>query len=171
MALSLLGRIKYPGSLPKRQRGVAARLWKAAQCVYFEGMSNSALAEMLFSLAANLRIVPFNGCHSRTTTFTVNHLASGGLTILSWQTKEVNSHHWVLAVGVEGIQIGKNFTASAVLVFDPLHAEPVLCGYNGRIHLNSHPLPRRTSFVEYVANDGSSLTVTLTSAVAVHGQR
>lgn len=168
IALSLLGRITYPGNLPARQRGIAARLWKAAQTVYFVGMDHHTLSELLSSLSAHISVVTFTGSHQKTAAFAIDHLASGGLAILSWSTETANSHHWVLAVGVEGVQVGRDFTASTLLVFDPLHAEPVLCGYNGRIHLNSYPLRRQPAFVEYVAIDGSSLTVTLTSAVAIH---
>jgi hypothetical protein len=168
MALSLLGRIKYPGSLPKRERGVAARLWAAAQTIYFDGMENDGLAELLSSISAGLRIDRFPGCHRKTLTFTLANLADGGLAIVSWRTKDAHSHHWVLAVGVEGIQSGKTFKPSTLLVLDPLLAEPLLCGYNGRIQLNSHPIRGSQVYVEYVANDGTSIPVTLTSAVAMH---
>ncbi|MEO7495876.1 MAG: hypothetical protein ABIV04_13125 [Massilia sp.] len=168
MALSLLGRIAYAGSLPKRRQGVAARLWKSAQDTYFEGVKSARLAELLDSLSAHLHIDQLEGSHRKTLAFTNEQLANGGLVILSWRTRNYLAHHWVLVVGVEGRQIGKTFTASALLVMDPGQAEPRLCGYNGRLQLTSRPVRGTSLYVDYVTTDGGTLPVTLTSAVSIH---
>ena len=167
MALILMGKITHARSLPKRRRGVAARLWQAAQETYFDGIDEIGLADMLEALNANLQINHYEGTHKKTLEFTKAELEHGGVVILSWQTKDRETHHWVLALGVEGMLSGRTFTPTALLVMDPGLSEPLMCGYNARLQLTSRPIPGRVRYVSYVSNDGTSLPVMLTGGVAI----
>jgi len=167
MALTLMGRITHGPSLPNRRRGTAARLWQAAQETYFDGIDAVDLAEMLDALNTNLQIKHFEGNHKKTLEFTKTQIERGGLVILAYRTKDHKVHHYVLVIGVEGLQSGRTFTTATLLALDPGLREPEMCAYNGRMHLTSRPIPHSSLYVDYVTNDGEKEPVTFTGAVSI----
>ena len=88
MVFTLLGLISHPQALPKRIRGVAARLWRAAQETYFTGLSEIDLAEMIEALNSNLHVNYVAGSHRKTREFTTMAMENGALVILSYRTKD-----------------------------------------------------------------------------------
>jgi hypothetical protein len=169
MALALLGQLPNLKALGTRTRGVAARLWQAAHGMYFDGMTGEEMVTMLESLDMPLQVAHFDGRHRQTLDFTNAQMAKGALVIVGWRTQDRAIDHWVLAIGVEGMQTGRNFTPETLLVMDPSLEEPFMCGYNGRLQFTSHPLPHRSMYITYLGNDGTDLPVTLNAAVAIRG--
>lgn len=167
MALALLGRIASVKALSIRRKGVVARLWQAAHAMYFDGMNAEDMETVLMSLDINLYVKRFEGRHRQTIAFTQAQLAAGRLAIVGYRNREGTVDHWVLAVGVEGMQTGRRFTPQTLLVMDPGLAEPIMCGYNGRFQFALHPLPQKSIYITYLGNDGSNYPVTLIDAVAI----
>jgi hypothetical protein len=167
MALALLGRIATVKAFSKQRRGISARLWQTAQGTYFDGMSTDDMVAAMLSLDADLHVKQMDGRHREILDFTRSELAAGKLVIVGWRNPERTVDHWVLAIGVEGIQSGRTFTPHTLLVMDPSLGEPVMCGYNGRLQFTSHPLPHKSMYITYLGNDGTDLAVTLNAAVAI----
>lgn len=168
MALALLGKISNITDLANRRYGVAARLWKASQSTYFEGLDNHDLASMLQSLEADLSVTHCAGTHRKVLGFTQQRLDKGDLIIIGWRTESWSIHHWVLCHGVEGMQSDKKFIATTFLVLDPSGNPPQFCGYNGRLQLKSGTRSGKPSQMTYSDNNGYVRTVSLTSAVAIN---
>lgn len=166
-ALTLLGCITSASGLPSRRTGVAARLWKAAQVSYFEGITETELAHMLESLKASFQVTRADGSHRKTLEFAKAKLEEGGLVIVSWQSKDQKTNHWVLVVGAEGIQRKGGFVATTLLAIDPGQSKPLMCAYNGRLELASRPVRNSRSYIDYQTNDGGKLAVTFTGAVGI----
>jgi hypothetical protein len=164
MALALFGLIRDVANLSKRRRGVAGRLWEAAKATYFDGADGEELAAIVDSLNTRVRVKHHAGRHRETLAFAQRQLAAGELVILSCRSRDYEMHHWVLAIGAEGLQQGSSFDPTALLVVDPGSAEPVMAGYNARLELRtcSH-----RGYLDYVTNDGLALPVRLTGAVSM----
>ncbi|MDB5776098.1 MAG: hypothetical protein JWP38_2231 [Herbaspirillum sp.] len=166
--LTLYGRISNPAVLSERRTGVAARLWKAAQAVYFDGIHAKPLAKMLHSLDADLLIEVCDRSHSRILLFTEAQLSSGRLVILAWRTRNHAQQHWTLVIGIEGLQSGRRFMPQTFLCLDPGAPQPELCGYNARLEFSEKVPGYSSSFATYLSTDnGNALPVTLIGAVAV----
>ena len=171
MALALLGRISDVAVLSDRRKGVAARLWQAARKYYFDGITAKELAAMIESLETDLHVSYYSGSHQKCLPLVQDQLAAGQLAIISWRSKNGNDHHWVLAVGIEGVQDGRSFTPETILVLDPGAEEPQLCGYNGRLRLAPTTSVSHKPYVPYSYSGGSSLQVQLTGAVLISDRR
>lgn len=167
MALTLLGRIVNVSALSKRTKGVAARLWQAAQATYFDGTTASELAAMIESVDADLHIEHTTGTHRRCLEFVQQQFDAGRLVIFAWRSKSGKDHHWVLVVGMEGMQHGRVFTPQTFLMLDPGAPPPVLCGYNARLSFASSSKLYGARYLPFLDADGGTMPVTLTSAVAI----
>jgi hypothetical protein len=167
MALAVLGRIADFNAVSRGRKGISARLWDAAQETYFKGTDTIDLVYMLESLQTDLRVNYYDGTHRRTLAFTQKRIADGELVIVSWRTKDYAVQHWVLVIGIEGVQEGRSFTPNTLLIMDPGLAEPIMSGYNARLQFTSYPIPHSSIYIDYLTNEGSSLPVTLTGAVSI----
>jgi hypothetical protein len=162
MALALLGAIKDVTVLSERRKGIAARLWKAAKNSYFSGIDVAELALMLHNVGIDSPVSYRAGNHARCLAFAVAESMGGKLAIVSWQSWRGRFHHWILIVGVEGLQNGFNFTPTALLALDPGASEPRLCGYNGRLEF-AETIQNKTTHNRNHIFDGYELPVRLTS--------
>lgn len=166
-AMALLGEIHDVSVLSERRNGVAARLWKAAQRKYFDGVTVQELAAMIDDMGTGRKITVCTGRHATCLNFALTQLALGHVVIASWHSRRGQQHHWSTIVGAEGRQTGREFMPTVLLCLDPGVDEPVLCGYNSRLEFTAHPAPRSPAYVRYRCADGSKLAVTLTSALAI----
>ncbi|MDB5761641.1 MAG: hypothetical protein JWQ21_636 [Herminiimonas sp.] len=167
MALALLGYIPNVKALPFSRTGVAQRLWAAGRENYFDGLTCRALTATLAALDTDLRIRHCAGGHRRILSFMQERLSRSEPVIVSWRTRNNSAHHWVLAIGLQGWQAGRTFSADTVLVIDPDANEPQFSGCNGWLRFNEHPAPRHAAFVAYESNDDYRRAVTLTGAIAL----
>lgn len=167
IALALLGDIHDVSVLSERRNGVAARLWHAARAMYFDGVDVTGLAAMIDDMGTNRPLATCSGSHTRCLDFILAHLAKGEVVIASWHSRRGRQHHWVVIVGTEMRQMERHFKPTALLALDPGVCEPLLCGANSRLEITVHPAPRSKSYVRYGCADGSTLAVTLTSALAI----
>jgi len=164
MALTILSKINNPSVLVDSRTGVAARLWRAARESYFDGIKAKSLADLLASIDADVKIAIDTRSRRSVLMFSKEQLALSRLVILSWRTRKYTLHHWVLVVGMEGIQRGRTFTPMAFLCLDPGAEYPVLCGYNGRLEFDESESGVGRY---YCTDDTDALSVTLTGAVSL----
>lgn len=167
IAMALLGEIHDVAVLSERRNGVAARLWKAAQATYFDGVDVTQLAEMIRKTGVERRIITCTSSHARCLNFILTQLARGRIVIASWRSRRGHQHHFVVVHGIEGMQNGHRFTPTALLALDPWVGEPFLCGYNSRLEFTNHQPPRSASYILYKCSNGSKLAVTLTSTLSI----
>jgi hypothetical protein len=166
MSLVLTGDIQDVATLSNRRNGVAARLWHAAQITYFDGTTVTQLATMVDSLEIGRPVAYCKSGHQNCLAFALSHLAAGHAVIVSWKSRSGRDHHWTLVTGVEGMQVGRTFTPQTLLCLDPGIEEP-LSLFNARLEFTIHPPPRAASYVRYRGTDGVTLSVKLTSALAI----
>jgi hypothetical protein len=167
MAMALLGEIHDVTELSNRRNGVAARLWNCAQITYFEGTTVTQLAAMVDSLETGRPIAYCKSGHQNCLAFALSHLAAGHTVIVSWKSRTGRDHHWTLVSGCEGVQVGRTFTPQTLLCLDPGIEEPTMSLFNARLEFTIHPPPRAASYVRYRGTDGVTLSVKLTSALAI----
>lgn len=167
MAMALLGDIKNVERLSERSNGAAGRLWKAAQAMYFDGATPLELAKMIDAMKTGRSVAVCTGRHAECLDVILNQLARGKTVIASWHSRRGKRHHWIVIVGVEGLQAGQSFTPTTLLGLDPGLDEPVLAPANSRIEFTSYPVARSSRYVRYRCSDGSNLAVTLTSTLTV----
>ena len=165
MALALLGDIHDVTVLSERRNGVAARLWKLAQATYFDGVNVKGLASMLENMGMGRHITHYSGGHAKCSAFVLSHFAEGELVIASWQSQR-GYQHWILIVGIEGLQTGHRFKPSTLLALDPSVREPQLCGYNSRLKF-SERAGSKSAYHPYLSADGYEVAVKLTSALSI----
>ncbi len=171
MALALLGRIADVTVLSDRRTGVAGRLWHVAKKYYFDGVSSKELAAMIDSLDTDLLVEYCNGSHRKCLAFVQDQLTARSLVIVSWLSKNGNEHHWVLAVGIEGLQDGRHFQPQTILCLDPGAAPPQLSAWNGRLKFVRDSSTSRSAYIPYTCVDGWTTQVTLTGAVTISQPR
>ncbi len=166
IALALLQEVSDVAMLSERRYGAAARLWRAAQASYFDGVTVDELAAMIDDMGTGRKITICPGRHAKCLDFALTQINRGNVVIASWHSRRGRQHHWTVLVGIEGVQTGRDFTPSTLLCLDPaVHAE--MAGYNSRLEFTAHPPPRSASYIRYRCADGSKLAVTLTSALAI----
>jgi|SRR5450830_97991 len=164
MALTILSKINNPSILVDSRTGVAARLWRAARESYFDGIKAKSLAGLLESIDAGIQIAVDARSRRSVFMFSKEQLALSRLVILSWRTRKYTLHHWVLVVGIEGIQQGRIFTPTTFLCLDSGAEYPMLCGYNGRLEFDEAGAGVGRY---YCTDDTSAISVTLTGAVSL----
>lgn len=165
IALAILGHIHDVSVLSERRNGVAARLWKAAKAKYFDGVNVVGLSSMLDSVDIPRKVAHYSGSHLGCVAYILSRLARQELVIASWRSRQ-GHNHWILIVGMEGIQSQKTLVPSALLALDPGATEPLLCAYNGRLELLSG-LKKSSTWRPYITSSNQNLIVRLTSAVAL----
>lgn len=167
MALTLLGRLNGVANLADRRNGIAGALWRAGLDSYFDGLHGAELAELLRNTDASLFVRNCCWSHRRLLKESQTQLEAGRLTIVAWRSRNGQLVHWVLAVGMEGVQERQRFRSTAILCLDPSGPEPALCGYNGRLELVGNPASYGSSYIRYLTNQGDVIPVTLTETVVV----
>jgi hypothetical protein len=166
MALTILSKINNPSILVERRSGVAARLWHLARESYFDGIKAKSLADLLESIGADIQIAVDARSRRSVLMFSKEQLSLSRLVILSWRTRKYTLHHWVLVVGIEGLQRGRTFIPTTFLCLDPGAEYPILCGYNGRLELDES---ESGAGRYYCTDDTDAVSVTLTGAVSLAG--
>lgn len=167
MALTLLGRLSGCDRLPARGRGLAAALWRSGIDTYFEGADAGELADLLCGIDAGLFVRHRTGSHRQLLRLAQAQLEAGRLAIIAWRSRNRRIDHWVLAVGLEGVQAGAAFRHTALLCLDPSSPQPSLCGYNSRLELTGNPASYGGTYLRFLTNQGDTLPVTLTGIVVV----
>lgn len=170
-AMALTGEIHDVAVLSERRNGVAARLWKAAQRKYFDGVTVDELAAMIDDMGTARKITVCTGRHAKCLDFALTQFNRGSVVIISWHSRRGQQHHFSTIIGAEGWQTGSDFTPTALLCLDPGIEAPWMCPYNSRLEFTAHPSPRSPSYVRYRCADGSKLSVTLTSALSIGSSR
>jgi hypothetical protein len=165
MALTLLGHLKGVSNLSGRRYGKPAALWRAALPYYFEGMNGDEMVRLLNALDLGLFVRWRSGRHGPLVKLVRTQIERGRLAIIGWRSRNERFDHWVLAVGVEGVQFGDRFRTKTILCLDPSSTAPTLCGYNARLELVGNPSSYGSSYLRYLTNQGHELPVMLTETV------
>jgi hypothetical protein len=165
MALALWGDIADVAALCERRAGVAARLWKATQRVYFEGANAGQLAAIVDSLKTGRLVEPYQGNHKQCLTYAQLQLSNWQLVVASWHSGRQD--HWILLLGCEGVRVGNSFTPHALLTLDPGVDAPLLSGYNARLEFATPAVTQGNASARYLTLDGDEWQVKLTSALTI----
>jgi hypothetical protein len=167
MALTLLGRLNGCTRLPGRRSGVTGALWRAGRDRYFDGIRGTELAELLREGDPSLFVRSASGAHRTLLKLTRAHLEAGRLAIVGWRSRNRRIDHWVLAIGLEGLQRRNRLRQTALLCLDPSVPAPVLCGYNARLELTGNPRSYGRAYVRFQSSQDDSMPVRLTELVVV----
>jgi hypothetical protein len=172
IALAMLGKIPNPATIAVQRSGIAARLWKAAHAIYFDGINSRELYELLVSLDADLTLDECGGKHREVLAFAKAAIAAGNIILLSWRTRKHSEHHWTTVIGVSGKKENGLFTEQAFLCLDPGQFQPDISGYNTRLDFYTRLSGRSKSYIGYWCNgDTEALPITLTGAIAIDSCR
>ncbi len=169
MSLAILGRISDPTTLSDRARGVASRLWRAAQLNFFGGFSVDQLAASLVDVDSTLNVRACNlDDELKILAFIRREMEKERLVIASWHSQRGDTHHWVLLIGVEGYSQHETFKPTAFLALDPGTDAPIMTGYNGRLEVSGAVGRHATAGkMVYEAAWQSRMRVALTSAISL----
>lgn len=133
-ALIIVGLIKRSAVLnqAKRKSGIAAQLYKTLADKWFDGLHAKPLLEALQSM--NLPLVlhmrdNFKGVDA----FAVDALLKGQLVLMAYESERNRHRHWVLGVGVSGLQSGKSLPVDTLLVLCPSSDPVPLASHNARL--------------------------------------
>ena len=134
MAFLILGLAKRNAMVNQatRKSGVAATLYQALADGWFKGFHAlplyQAIERMRLPLLLEMRD-DFEGVDA----FAVNALLKGQLVMLAYQSERNGHRHWVLGVGVSGLQSGKSFPVDTILVLCPSSDPVPLASHNARL--------------------------------------
>ena len=171
MALILLGAVERDAAveLLNARKGALRRLALQATPAFLHGMSTDELVDALEVTTQEVAIDYMTGSHSAALGHTLQALSRERIAIIDLKSRGGGFWHWVVAVGVEGIQQGALFEPQTLLVLDPNSRGWPYCGYNARLSLT---VPRPGArYLHYTSSTPSRRLVTLSSSVALSRRR
>lgn len=150
MAIAMLGHLSDPVRVPSRRRGPEAAFWELAFPFYLSGVTLKELETLICNLSWGLRPTVFEGSHPNVLRFCVQELLMGRPVIVVWRELRRATLHATLTVGIEGRQVGRNFTGHTLLVIDSAEAEPTLTAYNARLTWATERSSRPNETARYI---------------------
>ena len=135
IALIILGLVKRSAVLnqAKRKSGIAAQLYRAMGDSWFEGINAKPVLDALHQMELPV-ILRLRDNYEGVDAFAVEALQRGLLTLLAYESERNRHRHWVLGVGVSGIETGESFAVDTLLVLCPSSDPVPLASHNGRLH-------------------------------------
>ncbi len=132
-ALSILGVVKASAfeNAPRRKYGVVSEIWQTLGDTYFTGITVVDLYERLGSLDLPVKLACALGKPAEVNAAVIRWLSAGGLAIIAYENTRNHFKHFVIGVGVGGVQAGRTQTVDSILTIDSGAPEPMLSAYNG----------------------------------------
>jgi hypothetical protein len=132
-ALSVLGVIKASAfeNAPRRRHGLVSEIWKSLGDTYFTGITVADLYERLCVLDLPVKLACALGTPTDVNAAVIRWLNAGGLAIIAYENTRSHYKHYVLGIGLSGVQHGKVQTIDSILTIDSGASEPMLSAYNG----------------------------------------
>jgi hypothetical protein len=132
-ALSILGVIKASAfeNAPRRRHGLVAEIWQTLGDTYFTGVTVVDLYERLGSLDLPVKLACAVGKPAHVNAAVIRWLSAGGLAMIAYENTRNHYKHYVLGIGVGGVQHVKAQTVDSILTIDSGAPEPMLSVHNG----------------------------------------
>ncbi|TAF98710.1 MAG: hypothetical protein EAZ43_17055 [Betaproteobacteria bacterium] len=132
-ALSILGVIKASAfeNAPRRRHGLVAEIWRTLGDTYFTGITVTDLYERLGSLDLPIKLASALGKPAEVNAAVIGWLSAGGLAIIAYENTRNHYKHYVLGIGLGGVQTGRVQTVDSILTVDSGAPEPMLSVHNG----------------------------------------
>ena len=120
--------------MPRRRYGLPAEVWKAFKHTFFTGVHAHEFVDLINSLKLPLSLTLRDNKEGGLDRWLVDCLMRGELVaIVTANAKSPRYKHWSLAVGVEGMVVGKETRPDTILLLDPSASEPQYCCWNSRL--------------------------------------
>ena len=129
------------------------------------GTSVHDLAKLLQPLRPHLTIQISNASHAAVLPFVLDNLSCERLVIAGIESPKHRLDHWVLAVGVAGIQERDQLLAQRLLFLDSNHDPIPMLPWNATLAVSAHRPGGRARL--WATSDGKVIPVTLHHALAV----
>jgi len=172
MALILLGEANHEEAerLLGTRHAALRRLRRRTTSVFAEGMSEDDFVEAVAATTLKIDAIRGeSGEHRLCLSHTVRGLQAGRISALGIASKDWGWHHWVLAVGLEGMERDRRFAPNAILCLDPSSDPWPSCGFNARLLLN---VPRPGArYLRYSSSNTPRSNVTVSNAVVLSKRR
>lgn len=135
MALITLGLVKRSAVInqAKRKSGIAAQLHRTLAAGWFEGFYAKQLFEAIESMKLPL-VARLSDDFKGVDAFAVDALLKGELVLMAYESERNRYRHWVLGVGVSGLQSGKSLPVDTLLVLCPSSDPVPLASHNARLY-------------------------------------
>lgn len=124
--------------MAKRKYGVPAIVFEAFERTYFNGVSAKEFVSLTDSLRLPMNLTLVESATQGCDRWVVDSLMSGELVAIVTASAKNTSRdqHWTLAVGVEGLCVGREHRPDTILLLDPsANAEPSFRPHNARIRV------------------------------------
>ncbi len=123
--------------MAKRKYGVPAIVFEAFKHTYFTGVNPAEFVHLVHSLELGLNLTLVEAATADCDRWLVDCLMAGELVaIVTASAKNTaRDQHWTLAVGVEGLCVGREHRPDTILLLDPSATEPVYRPHNARLRV------------------------------------
>jgi hypothetical protein len=150
MGLLLLGGIQRKDllRLPKPRSRSLASLWRRTENTYFIGTTTRDLKAILHPFRD---VIETHVCRKDHMERTLDTLRQSGLAIINIESATMN--HWVLAIGIVGVENRAGFQVSRLLILDPSHGPIPLAAWNATLSVR----PDRQDRHSYETPEGRQL--------------
>jgi hypothetical protein len=169
IALRLVSRDWLTLGRPTSELAQMTAVWRRAARTFMSGTTICDLARLLRPLSGLVSFEVSRPLHAAYIPFAVDNLMRERLVILRIKSARRWMDHWVLAVGVEGMEKGKGFAPEWLLLLDPNDKPIPMLQWNTTLALDTIA-PRSRARVR-TASDGKATTVTLHGALAIGRQK
>jgi hypothetical protein len=124
--------------MAKRKYGVPATVFKAFEHTYFNGVSGKEFVRLTESLKLPLNLTLVEAINGDCDRWVVDCLMAGELlAVVTANAKNtLRDQHWTLAVGIEGLCVGREHRPDTILLLDPSTAsQPCYRPHNARLRV------------------------------------
>jgi hypothetical protein len=123
--------------MTRRKYGVPATVFEAFEHTYFNGVSGKEFVRLTESLKLPLNLTLMEAIKGDCDRWVVDCLMAGELVAVVTASAKNTSRdqHWTLAVGVEGLCVGREHRPDTILLLDPSATEPYYRAHNARLRV------------------------------------
>jgi hypothetical protein len=123
--------------MAKRKYGVPATVFEAFEHTFFNGVSGKDFVSLINSLKLPLNLTLMEAINGDCDRWVVDCLMAGELVAVVTASAKNTSRdqHWTLAVGVEGLCVGREHRPDTILLLDPSATEPNYRPHNARLRV------------------------------------
>jgi hypothetical protein len=140
------------------------RAWKISKKLFMNGADEDDMSDLLKALNVFINFQEVSASMHAVIAFTIEKLEKSALVILGFETS-TGEGHWMLAVGIEGLQTGSRLIPTGILCIDCEEPAPSIAPFNVRVILNA--TKSGDEFTQYFSSSGERQNVKLTSAFAI----
>ena len=123
--------------MARRKYGVPAIVFEAFEHTYFRGVGAPEFVKLVNSLKLPMNLTLVEAASAGCDRWVVDCLMAGDLVAIVTASAKNTSRdqHWTLAVGMEGLCVGRENRPDTILLLDPSGTEPVYRPHNSRLRV------------------------------------